>query len=131
MNGLALAQFELTRRIILQGAEKVRRHDRPMMTPPRRYRSCYRRPSDFRRRASLFALAAASVIATTLAINSPAQTAAACEIKGNVSAQTGERIYHVPGQAYYLATRVDARRSERWFCSEAEAVAAGWRRARR
>jgi hypothetical protein len=39
----------------------------------------------------------------------------------------GARIYHVPGTAGYAQTRIDERRGERWFCSEAEARAAGWR----
>ncbi len=54
---------------------------------------------------------------------------AGCRIKGNISAHG--QIYHLPGQADYDRTRIDARRGERWFCSEAEAQAAGWRRARR
>ena len=53
----------------------------------------------------------------------------ACNIKGNVSTQ-GERIYHVPGQKYYNETRISASHGERWFCSEEEARAAGWRRSR-
>jgi hypothetical protein len=53
----------------------------------------------------------------------------ACNIKGNVSTQ-GERIYHVPGDKYYDETRISASHGERWFCSEEEARAAGWRRAR-
>ena len=53
-----------------------------------------------------------------------------CAIKGNVSS-SGERIYHVPGQRHYDATRISEPKGERWFCSEAEARAAGWRRARR
>ncbi len=53
-----------------------------------------------------------------------------CKIKGNISAG-GERIYHVPGQEYYDATRISRLRGEKWFCSEAEARAAGWRRAKR
>lgn len=53
----------------------------------------------------------------------------ACSIKGNVSTQ-GERIYHVPGQKYYEETRISASHGERWFCSEEEARAAGWRRSR-
>lgn len=53
-----------------------------------------------------------------------------CNIKGNVSFTTGERIYHVPGQEYYAATRISLLSSERWFCSEAEARQAGWRRSR-
>jgi hypothetical protein len=56
--------------------------------------------------------------------------AAGCNIKGNISL-LGERIYHVPGQEYYPATRIDWLRGERWFCSEAAARKAGWRRALR
>lgn len=52
-----------------------------------------------------------------------------CNIKGNVSTR-GERIYHVPGQKYYDETRISASHGERWFCSEDEARAAGWRRSR-
>lgn len=50
-----------------------------------------------------------------------------CAIKGNVSAHG--RIYHLPGQMDYARTRINERQGERWFCSEAEARAAGWRRA--
>ena len=53
---------------------------------------------------------------------------AGCSIKGNVSMSTGERIYHVPGQRYYLETSIRSEFGERFFCSEAEARAAGWRR---
>ncbi len=53
-----------------------------------------------------------------------------CHIKGNISAE-GERIYHVPGGKYYDATRIKPAKGERWFCTETEARAAGWRRARR
>lgn len=52
-----------------------------------------------------------------------------CVIKGNINTQ-GERIYHVPGQRYYNQTRISASHGERWFCSEQEARAAGWRKAR-
>jgi hypothetical protein len=52
-----------------------------------------------------------------------------CRIKGNISA-AGERIYHVPGQRYYDATFIDPQAGERWFCSEAEARAAGWRKSK-
>jgi hypothetical protein len=52
-----------------------------------------------------------------------------CPIKGNISKNTGERIYHMPGQDYYAQTRIDWISGERWFCSEANARAAGWRKA--
>lgn len=54
-----------------------------------------------------------------------------CNIKGNISYNTGEAIYHVPGQEYYDATVISASKGERWFCSEAEARQAGWRKARK
>ena len=52
-----------------------------------------------------------------------------CRIKGNIS-RSGERIYHVPGGMYYGRTRISPSKGERWFCSEREARAAGWRKAR-
>ncbi|ESZ70570.1 hypothetical protein X727_13940 [Mesorhizobium sp. L103C119B0] len=57
--------------------------------------------------------------------------AASCDVKGNISINTGERIYHVAGQEHYWETKISPQYGERWFCSEAEAVAAGWRKARR
>ena len=54
-----------------------------------------------------------------------------CNIKGNISHNSGRRIYHVPGDRDYARTRISPSRGERWFCSEAEARAAGWRRAGR
>lgn len=58
-----------------------------------------------------------------------AQVAGQCVIKGNINV-SGERIYHLPGQRYYSATSISPRYGEVWFCSEAEAQAAGWRRSR-
>ncbi len=55
---------------------------------------------------------------------------AACDIKGNIS-RSGERIYHVPGGAYYGRTKIDRSKGKRMFCSEAEAREAGWRKSRR
>lgn len=53
-----------------------------------------------------------------------------CAIKGNIGSG-GRRIYHLPGQEDYARTVIRPERGERWFCTEAEARAAGWRRARR
>jgi hypothetical protein len=54
-----------------------------------------------------------------------------CDVKANISSNTGERIYHVPGQKYYSQTKISWLAGERWFCSEAAARAAGWRKALR
>jgi hypothetical protein len=47
-----------------------------------------------------------------------------CNIKGNRN-RKGQWIYHVPGMPYYEQTR-----AEEMFCTEAEARAAGYRRAK-
>jgi hypothetical protein len=52
-----------------------------------------------------------------------------CVIKGNISFNTGEKIYHLPGDSYYNATTINPDFGERWFCTEAEALANGWRHA--
>jgi hypothetical protein len=53
-----------------------------------------------------------------------------CNVKGNISRETRERIYHVPGQKYYSQTRLNFFKGERWFCSEGAAIAAGWRKSK-
>ena len=55
---------------------------------------------------------------------------AGCVIKGNISAK-GARIYHMPGQKFYDRTGIRPEQGERWFCSEAQARASGWRAAKR
>jgi hypothetical protein len=47
-------------------------------------------------------------------------------IKGNINAKK-EKIYHVPGGALYDKVKINLEDGERYFCSEQEAQAAGWR----
>jgi endonuclease YncB( thermonuclease family) len=49
-----------------------------------------------------------------------------CTIKGNMN-RAGECIYHLPGGRSYPTIKMDKRK--RWFCTEAEAEAAGCRKA--
>jgi hypothetical protein len=63
-------------------------------------------------------------LAAVLVLLPTAEAQQNCLIKGNINSK-GERIYHPPGCRYYAATVIDPRSGERWFCSEAEAVAAG------
>lgn len=51
--------------------------------------------------------------------------ASGCQIKGNINSK-GDKIYHMPGDNSYSRTKPEA-----MFCSEAEAVRAGFRRAHR
>jgi endonuclease YncB( thermonuclease family) len=51
-------------------------------------------------------------------------TSSSCLIKGNRN-RRGEWIYHLPGKPYYNETR-----AEQVFCSEADAIAAGYRRSK-
>jgi len=55
---------------------------------------------------------------------------AGCKIKGNIS-RKGARIYHMPEDAFYTRTWITEEKGERWFCSEAQARASGWRAAKR
>lgn len=52
-------------------------------------------------------------------------------VKGNISQSIGDKIYHVPGQENYTETVISPNADERWFCTEDEATANGWRKALR
>lgn len=49
-----------------------------------------------------------------------------CPIKGQIS--RNDRVYVVPWQAAYTRVRIRQDKGERWFCTEAEAQAAGFKR---
>jgi endonuclease YncB( thermonuclease family) len=59
-------------------------------------------------------------------LNVSGKTPEGCNIKGNINSK-GDHIYHVPGTRSYGATKINESKGERWFCSEEEATAAGWR----
>lgn len=92
-------------------------------------------PWDWRHRdKGTVVLGALSVPITAQAqLLEPASAAGApspnCLIKGNVNRQ-GERIYHMPGGLNYAKVNMAAP-GKRWFCTEDEAEAAGWRPAKR
>lgn len=48
-----------------------------------------------------------------------------CLIKGNIS--SSGKIYHTPASPWYSRTKINEAKGERWFCTEEEALAAGWR----
>lgn len=50
-----------------------------------------------------------------------------CAIKGN-NGRTG-LVYHMPWSPWYGKVKMDGSGTKRWFCSEAEAIAAGYRSA--
>ena len=54
-----------------------------------------------------------------------------CVIKGNISVSNGNRNYHLPGMEDYGGTVIDPGKGEHWFCTEAEALAQGWKKAPR
>jgi len=49
-----------------------------------------------------------------------------CNIKGNISKKTGKKVYHLPGCTDYDKITIKESKGERWFCSELEAIHAGW-----
>mgnify|MGYP001799912700 FL=1 len=54
-----------------------------------------------------------------------------CLVKGNISISSGRKLYHLPGMKDYEETTIYPDEGERWFCSEADAIAAGWTKAPR
>lgn len=52
-----------------------------------------------------------------------------CIIKGNISEKGYGKTYLIPGCDNYNSVKIDIRKGEQYFCSEAEAQAAGFRKA--
>ncbi len=84
------------------------------------------------------AIVAAIVIPTIMEFNrnqapSPITSIAkpGCTIKGNISINSGNKIYHVAGMEDYESTVISPEKGEKWFCTESEAIANGWRKAPR
>ena len=48
-----------------------------------------------------------------------------CLIKGNIG--NNGKIYHTPASQWYSRTKINEAKGERWFCTEEEALSAGWR----
>jgi len=57
------------------------------------------------------------------------QTCGPCQIKGNLD-RMDKRWYHLPSFRHYETTEVNLEHGDRWFCTEEEAISAGFERAR-
>ena len=102
--GLALAYQQYSKDYV--SAEKIAREAKRGL-----WQGDFVRPWDWRKGKRL---------ANTSATNSNE-----CNIKGNIS--SSGKIYHTPKSKWYGKTKIDTSKGERWFCTEAEARAAGWR----
>jgi endonuclease YncB( thermonuclease family) len=126
--GLALAYVQYSREYL--GAEVAAREQLKGI-----WAGAFIAPWDWRHRGRhTIILGALSVpVASQAKLLAPASSTSApspeCIIKGNVNRQ-GERIYHMPGQTAYATINMGDPR-KRWFCSEDDARAAGWRPAKR
>lgn len=69
-----------------------------------------------------------STIVTNTTTTTNDTNSGTCTIKGNINTK-GEKIYHMIGCGSYSSTFIDETKGEKWFCSEKEAVSAGWRKA--
>lgn len=107
--GLAVAYRRYSTRYV--GAEVAARSRRLGM-----WSDVFQSPSEFR----------ASRRAGKVKTAGEGAPSSSCTIKGNVGAK-GDRIYHIPGGRDYAKVRITPLKGERWFCSEADARAAGWR----
>ena len=59
---------------------------------------------------------------TSTEINIPGELSPSCNIKGNISVNTGKKWYHIPGMEDYESTTIHTDEGERWFCTEQEAI---------
>ena len=123
--GLALAYVKYSREFVEE--EKAARDARRGM-----WAGAFIAPWDWRTRTPVsILLGRPPPGASPQALFSPQESPPdpACPIKGNVN-RNGERIFHIPGQRDYARVTMKST-AKRWFCSEDEALAAGWRKAKR
>lgn len=83
--------------------------------------------------ASLITVAIIALVAMALALAIPEAVAVApiptcAQIKGNITL-AGERIYHLKDSPYFTQTVINPARGEKYFCSEQDAINAGFRKA--
>ena len=90
-------------------------------------------PWDWRRRNAKTAILGATAVPVDAQrrLISPqiAPPSPGCAIKGNLKSRS-ECIYHLPGARYYDRLDMTPSPSRRWFCNEADAQAAGCRKAK-
>lgn len=70
---------------------------------------------------------ATGVVPTLVRVATPTAIPLECRIKGNVNGD-GQKVYHLPGTTFYTATAISPSRGERFFCTEQDALDAGWRK---
>lgn len=56
-------------------------------------------------------------------------TSSGCMIKGNIDPSSYEKFYHLPKCSHYQQIKLNLAYGEQWFCSEKEAIAAGFKKA--
>ncbi len=124
--GLALAYIQYSNRY--QAIEQIAKRDRKGL-----WAGAFIAPWDWRHRTPQTALLGAiaekanAILISEISVRASPVTD--CVIKGNVNRQ-GDRIYFLPGNSAYGKVKMDKGLGERWFCTEEEAEAAGWRKAR-
>lgn len=123
--GLALAYVQYSDRY--QAVEEAAKRDRKGL-----WAGAFVAPWDWRHRTPQTALLGATAYKANRAalseINVQDPPVQNCLIKGNVN-RSGDRIYFLPGNSAYGKVKMDKGLGERWFCTEQEAEAAGWRKA--
>jgi len=71
----------------------------------------------------------AKIVSEATPANSAMPDNETCVIKGNISFENNEKIYHNIDCPSYDKTKIDLAKGEQYFCFEEEALAAGWRKA--
>ena len=99
------------------------------IAPDNRYRDLFATAQDEARRAGLGIWGACDLTDEESASQSDSQpTDPACIIKGNISAKSFGRNYFMEGCPNYNRIKIDVSKGESYFCTEEEAVEAGFNR---
>jgi endonuclease YncB( thermonuclease family) len=128
----SVAGIEINRAMVEAGwATAFRKYSQDYVIEETRAKSGYRGiwgsefqpPQDYRAAKSVAREDRPEALVRRQAAPSLSRAVPGCAIKGNRN-RKGQWIYHLPGMPYYEATR-----PEELFCTEAQAQAAGYRRA--
>lgn len=78
------------------------------------------------KRFGIIAFGALTAVISVVVFSTGLAATSHCAIKGNIKGKAGKRIYYLPDQGQYDQVNVHFWSGERWFCTPAEARAAGW-----
>lgn len=123
-------EVNVNQTLVKQGFAREYTYDNPYL-----YQEAFRRADADAHAAGVGLWSSSRCAGRTSSGTSPTTTStvetapSGCLIKGNINSK-GDKIFHSPGENSYAETVITQSKGERYFCSPADAEAAGWRPAK-